>query len=67
MKQDKAAHGASAKARSLGDTIEHSTEGRYLMTRKEPRNKIAVLLGGRPAEKSGFDELSTGAADDPAR
>jgi cell division protease FtsH len=34
------------------------------MTREELENKMAVLLGGRAAERLIFDHLSTGAADD---
>jgi cell division protease FtsH len=49
---------------SLGYTIQRPTDERYLMTREELENKIAVLLGGRAAEKLVFGELSTGAADD---
>ncbi len=52
---------------ALGYTIQRPTEDRYLMTRDELENKIAVLLGGRAAEKLVFDKLSTGAADDLAR
>jgi cell division protease FtsH len=52
---------------SLGYTIQRPTEDRYLMTRAELENKIAVLLGGRAAEKVVFGELSTGAADDLAK
>jgi cell division protease FtsH len=37
------------------------------MTREELENKIAVLLGGRAAEKLVFGKLSTGAADDFAK
>ena len=37
------------------------------MTKEELEHKIAVLLGGRAAEKLIFDHLSTGAADDLAR
>ena len=49
---------------ALGYTIQRPTEDRYLMTRAELENKMAVLLGGRAAEMLVFDELSTGAADD---
>jgi cell division protease FtsH len=49
---------------SLGYTIQRPTEERYLMTREELENKMAVLLGGRAAETLIFDHLSTGAADD---
>jgi len=49
---------------SLGYTIQRPTEDRYLMTREELENRMAVLLGGRAAETIVFDQLSTGAADD---
>jgi cell division protease FtsH len=52
---------------SLGYTIQRPTEDRYLMRRDELENKMAVLLGGRAAEKIVFGELSTGAADDLAK
>ncbi|GAB5467580.1 MAG: ATP-dependent zinc metalloprotease FtsH [Rhodospirillales bacterium] len=52
---------------ALGYTIQRPTEDRFLMTRQELENKIAVLLGGRAAEKLVFDQLSTGAADDLAK
>ncbi|MDA1097597.1 MAG: ATP-dependent zinc metalloprotease FtsH [Proteobacteria bacterium] len=49
---------------SLGYTIQRPTEDRYLMTRQELENKMAVLLGGRAAEMLMFERRSTGAADD---
>jgi cell division protease FtsH len=49
---------------SLGYTIRRPTEDRYLMSREELENRMAVLLGGRAAESIVFNELSTGAADD---
>jgi cell division protease FtsH len=52
---------------ALGYTIQRPTEDRFLMTREELENKMAVLLGGRAAEKLVFGHLSTGAADDLAR
>jgi len=52
---------------ALGYTIQRPTEDRYLMTKQELENKIAVLLGGRAAEKLIFDHSSTGAADDLAK
>ncbi|MGP2494329.1 ATP-dependent zinc metalloprotease FtsH [Mesorhizobium sp. PUT5] len=52
---------------ALGYTIQRPTEDRFLMTSEELENKMAVLLGGRAAEKVVFDHLSTGAADDLAR
>ncbi|MFM8269211.1 MAG: ATP-dependent zinc metalloprotease FtsH [Pseudomonadota bacterium] len=52
---------------ALGYTLQRPTEDRYLMTLEELGNKLAVLLGGRAAEKLVFDHFSTGAADDIAR
>ena len=49
---------------ALGYTIQRPTEDRFLMTREELKNKMAVLLGGRAAEVLVFDEISTGASDD---
>ncbi|HEY5666214.1 MAG TPA: ATP-dependent zinc metalloprotease FtsH [Gammaproteobacteria bacterium] len=49
---------------SLGYTIQRPTEDRFLMTRLELENKLAVLLGGRAAEQLVFEQNSTGAADD---
>jgi cell division protease FtsH len=49
---------------ALGYTIQRPTEDRFLMTREELENKMAVLLGGRVAEEVCFGHLSTGAADD---
>lgn len=52
---------------ALGYTIQRPTEDRYLMTRVELQNKMAVLLGGRAAEQVVFNEVSTGASDDLVR
>src|SRR5687768_10970092 len=52
---------------ALGYTIQRPTEDRFLMTRAELENKMAVLLGGRAAEEVVFGHLSTGAADDLAK
>jgi cell division protease FtsH len=52
---------------SLGYTIQRPTEDRYLMTREELENRMAVLLGGRAAEVVVFGQLSTGASDDLAK
>ena len=49
---------------ALGYTIQRPTEDRFLMTRAELENKMAVLLGGRAAEQIVFGEVSTGASDD---
>lgn len=52
---------------ALGYTIQRPIEDRFLMTRAELEDKMAVLLGGRAAEWIVFRHLSTGAADDLAR
>jgi cell division protease FtsH len=52
---------------ALGYTIQRPTEDRFLMTREELQNKMAVLLGGRAAELTIFEHFSTGAADDLRR
>ncbi|HYL90122.1 MAG TPA: ATP-dependent zinc metalloprotease FtsH, partial [Burkholderiales bacterium] len=52
---------------ALGYTIQRPTEDRFLMTREELENKMAVLLGGRASEEVIFGHLSTGAADDLAK
>ena len=52
---------------ALGYTIQRPTEDRFLMTREELENKMAVLLGGRASEELIYQHLSTGAADDLAK
>ena len=52
---------------ALGYTIQRPTEDRYLMTRTELENRMAVLMGGRAAEHVVFEHFSTGAADDLAK
>ena len=42
---------------SLGYTIQRPTEDRFLMTREELENKMAVSLGGRAAELIVFGHL----------
>ncbi|MDQ6732949.1 MAG: ATP-dependent zinc metalloprotease FtsH [Nitrospirota bacterium] len=49
---------------ALGYTMQLPTEDRFLMTQTELKNKIAVLLGGRVAEETIYQEISTGAQDD---
>jgi cell division protease FtsH len=53
-------HGLGA----MGYTIQHPTEDRYLMTKDDLENKMAVLMAGRASEMLIFDKLSTGASDD---
>ncbi|HTT80134.1 MAG TPA: ATP-dependent zinc metalloprotease FtsH [Stellaceae bacterium] len=52
---------------ALGYTIQRPTEDRFLLTEDELENKMAVLLGGRAAERLVFGKVSTGAADDLAK
>jgi cell division protease FtsH len=52
---------------ALGYTLQLPTEDRYLMTRSELLDKLAVLFGGRVAEELIFDEISTGAHNDLTR
>jgi cell division protease FtsH len=52
---------------ALGYTQQQPTEDRYLMTRTELLDRLAVLLGGRVAEEIVFGEVSTGAQNDLQR
>ena len=52
---------------ALGYTIQRPTEDRFLMTREELEDKMAVLLGGRAAEHVIYGHYSTGAANDLAK
>ncbi len=56
-------HGRGA----LGYTMQMPTEDRYLLSREELENRIAVMLGGRAAELVVFNVISTGASDDIQR
>ncbi|ETX02253.1 MAG: ATPase AAA [Candidatus Entotheonella factor] len=56
-------HGVAA----LGYTQQLPTEDRYLYTKEELLDRIAVMLGGRAAEEVIFHDLSTGAQDDLQR
>ena len=49
---------------ALGYTLQLPTEDRFLMTKTELENRIAVLLGGRMSEELIYGEVSTGAQDD---
>jgi cell division protease FtsH len=56
-------HGRGA----LGFTMQMPTEDRYLLTREELGDRLAVMLGGRAAEQVVFGMISTGASDDIQR
>jgi cell division protease FtsH len=52
---------------ALGFTLQMPTEDRYLQTVEELDDRLAVMLGGRAAEKIAFGTISTGASDDIQR
>ena len=56
-------HGRGA----LGYTMQMPTEDRYLLTREELEDRLAVMLGGRAAEQVVKGVISTGASDDIQR
>jgi cell division protease FtsH len=52
---------------ALGYTMQTQTEDRYVLTKEELEDRVAVMLGGRAAEVVKFGTISTGASDDIAR
>jgi cell division protease FtsH len=52
---------------ALGYTMQRPTEDRYLITMRELKDRMVVLLAGRAAEEIRFGEVSTGASDDLAK
>ncbi len=56
-----------SRGRALGYTLTLPTEDRFLVTRSELIDQLAMLLGGRVAEELIFDEPTTGASDDIQR
>ena len=52
---------------ALGYTLQLPLEDRYLMTRTDLLNQLAVLLAGRTAEEIALGEVSTGAQNDLQR
>ncbi len=56
-----------ARGRALGWTLALPTEDKYLRTRGELEDTMAMLLGGRTAEELVFGEITTGASDDIER
>jgi cell division protease FtsH len=49
---------------ALGYTLQMPTEDRYILTKDELSDRIAVMLGGRAAETVVLGTISTGASDD---
>jgi cell division protease FtsH len=53
-----------SRGQALGYTISLPTEDRFLTTRAELADTLAMTLGGRAAEEIAFSEITTGAAND---
>jgi cell division protease FtsH len=56
-----------ARGRALGWTLALPENDRYLRTRSQLEDDLAMLLGGRVAEEMIFGDPTTGAADDISR
>jgi cell division protease FtsH len=52
------------RGRALGYTLSLPTEDKFLVTRSEMVDDLAMFLGGRVAEEMVFDDPTTGAQDD---
>jgi len=52
------------RGRALGYTLSLPTEDKFLVTRSEMIDDLAMFLGGRVAEELVFDDPTTGAQDD---
>ena len=55
------------RGKALGYTLNLPEEDRYLKTREELVDQMAMLLGGRVAEQLVFGAVTTGASDDLSR
>ena len=53
-----------SRGQALGYTISLPTEDKFLTTRAELSDTMAMTLGGRAAEELVFDEVTTGASND---
>jgi cell division protease FtsH len=53
-----------SRGQALGYTISLPTEDKFLTTRAELADTLAMTLGGRAAEEITFSEITTGAAND---
>jgi len=53
-----------SRGHALGYTLQLPTDDKYLTSRQDILNRLAILLGGRAAEEINFSEITTGAADD---
>ncbi|MBV7271683.1 ATP-dependent zinc metalloprotease FtsH [Clostridiaceae bacterium UIB06] len=52
---------------ALGYTMQLPAEEKYLITKEEMMDQICVMLGGRAAEETEFNTISTGASNDIER
>lgn len=55
------------RGRALGYTLTLPTEDRYLVTKSELLDELAMMLAGRVAEEMVFNDVTTGASDDLER
>ena len=55
------------RGQALGVTMSLPTEDRFMMSRSELMAQLAMMLGGRAAERVVFDEVTTGASNDLER
>lgn len=53
-----------SRGHALGYTLQLPLDDKYLTSRVDILNRLAILLGGRAAEEVTFDEITTGASDD---
>jgi cell division protease FtsH len=53
-----------SRGQALGYTISMPTEDKFLTTKAQLEDTMAMTLGGRAAEEITFDEITTGAAND---
>ena len=56
-----------ARGRALGYTLSIPDEDKFLNSRNEIRDELAVLMGGRVAEEIFCDDITTGASNDLER
>ncbi len=52
---------------ALGYTLQLPEKDKYLVSKNELLNEITILMGGRCAEETFFDEITTGASNDIQR
>jgi cell division protease FtsH len=55
------------RGQALGVTMSLPTEDRFMMSRSQLMAQLAMMLGGRAAERVVFEEITTGASNDLER